>query len=133
METYHELSYLLLRVMFGLNILLHGYVRLAKGPAKFAEVLKKDFETTPIPAGLVRIFGQSLPLFEFIIGLSVALGIATSYGLVAGSVVMILLMVGKSLKEDWVVVTYQLIYSLVYAILLFFLNYNHYSIDNLLK
>ncbi len=133
METSMALAFLLLRVTLGLNILLHGYVRLAKGPGKFAEALKKDFESTALPQGLVSLFGKSLPVIEFAIGLSITLGIGTQIGLIAGSIVIILLMIGKSLKEDWVVVTYQLIYSLVYAALLFAIRYNSYSADQLLK
>ncbi|MDY7226390.1 DoxX family membrane protein [Hyalangium rubrum] len=51
-------GYALLRSILGLNIFMHGAVRLAVGPSTFAETMAKGFVDTPLPAPLV--FGTSL-------------------------------------------------------------------------
>jgi len=55
-----RLAYLLLRLTLGINILLHGAVRLPALGA-FAEGMVQQFTDTPLLAVAVRLFGLVLP------------------------------------------------------------------------
>jgi thiosulfate dehydrogenase (quinone) large subunit len=79
-----RLVYLLLRLTLGLNILLHGAVRV---PALGAvEGMVRQFTDTPLPAVAVRLFGLVLPFLEAAIGLLLTIGLWTRGALVASGV-----------------------------------------------
>jgi len=57
-------AYVLSRVTLGLNICLHGVVRLIKGLHSFAESLVPLFAKTPLPSWIVYDFLYVLPILE---------------------------------------------------------------------
>jgi thiosulfate dehydrogenase [quinone] large subunit len=126
------LSYALLRIALGLNICLHGVVRWSAGLTHFARSLVGMFQETPLPAWSVYGFGSVLPVVEAIIGASILLGFQTRRALISGSVLMLLLTVGSTLRQDWPTVGIQLTYSLVYSLLLAGVRFNSYAVDGLL-
>ena len=126
------LSYALLRIALGLNICIHGVVRWSGGLTNFAGSLVGMFQKTPLPAWSVYGFGCVLPVFEAIIGASILLGFQTRRALISGSVLMLFLTVGSTLRQDWATVGIQLTYSVVYAILLAFVRFDSYGVDQLL-
>lgn len=126
-----SLAYLLLRATLGVNILIHGVVRILSGPEHFASMLGQAFHATPLPEFLVVWFGRSLPWIEAIIGIFVLLGLFTRFFLTAGALLILILTFGTALSQNWEVAGLQLIYAVVYAILLAFSNANRYSFDNL--
>lgn len=125
-----ETAYIITRAALGINILLHGAVRLP-GRKKFAEVLKIEFLGTVLPKPLVELFASALPFIEFVIGFLLLAGFFTQLSIIAGSVIMLMLLTGKSLKQDWATVTFQMIYILFYAALEAALQYNKFSLDYL--
>ena len=124
------LSYALLRVALGLNICLHGVVRWAAGLRNFAESLLPMFQKTPLPAWSVYSFGCVLPIVEALVGFCVLFGFQTKRALISGSVLMLVLTFGSTLRQDWPTVGIQLMYSLVYSLLLAGTPVNYYSIDS---
>ena len=127
------LSYALLRVALGLNICLHGVVRWAAGLRNFAESLLPMFQKTPLPAWSVYSFGYVLPIVEALVGACVLFGFQTKRALISGSVLMLVLTFGSTLRQDWPTVGIQLMYSLVYSLLLAGARLNSYSIDSRLR
>ena len=127
------LSYALLRVALGLNICLHGVVRWAAGLRNFAESLLPMFQKTPLPAWSVYSFGCVLPIVEALVGFCVLFGFQTKRALISGSVLMLVLTFGSTLRQDWPTVGIQLMYSLVYSLLLAGTPVNYYSIDSRLR
>jgi thiosulfate dehydrogenase (quinone) large subunit len=127
------LSYALLRVALGLNICLHGVVRWAAGLRNFAESLLPMFHKTPLPAWSVYSFGYVLPIVEALVGACVLFGFQTKRALISGSVLMLVLTFGSTLRQDWPTVGIQLMYSLVYSLLLAGTRLNSYSIDSRLR
>jgi thiosulfate dehydrogenase [quinone] large subunit len=123
------LPYALLRIALGLNICLHGVVRWAIGLSKFAEALQPMFQKTPLPVSSVYGFGFVLPIVETLVGACVLFGFQTGRALISGSVLMLVLMFGSTLRQDWPTVGIQLTYSLVYALLLATSRFNSYSVD----
>ena len=124
-------AYVLLRVTLGMNICLHGVVRWAKGLHSFAESLVPLFAKTSLPPWSVFDFGYVLPILEALVGAAVLFGLQTRRALLAGSVLMLVLMFGSSLREDWSTVGIQLTYSVVYCILIAGVRFDGFGIDRL--
>ncbi len=83
------------------------------------------------PGALVYGFADTLPWAEAIIGLLILLGAATRLALISGALLMLVLTFGTSLLQDWNVAGLQLIYAVVYFLLLAFVEHNRWSIDRL--
>lgn len=124
-------AYVLLRVTLGLNIFLHGVVRWTKGLHSFAESLVPLFAKTPLPPWSVFDFGYVIPILEAIVGAAVLFGLQTRRALQAGSILMLVLMFGSSLREDWSTVGIQLTYSVIYCILIAGVRFDGFGIDRL--
>jgi thiosulfate dehydrogenase [quinone] large subunit len=126
------LPYALLRIALGLNISMHGIIRWAAGLRSFAESLLPMFQKTPLPPWAVYNFGYLLPIVEAIIGACVLFGFQTRRALISGSVLMLFLTFGSTLRQDWPTVGIQLTYSVVYSLLLAGIRFNSYGVDRLL-
>jgi thiosulfate dehydrogenase [quinone] large subunit len=127
--TGRELAYLLLRLTLGINILMHGLARLLAGLSPFAAGMLKQFASTPMSPTLVHAFAIALPWSELFIGIAILLGLWTRVALVLGAVEIVVLTFGISLTQNWSVAGLQMIYAVVYAILLAFAEYNRWSVD----
>lgn len=123
------IAYTILRVSLGLNIFLHGWVRWKAGRSAFAETLVKDFHQTVINTRTVKTFGSLLPIAETLVGICLVLGLFTEITIITGSVLMLLLITGKSIKSDWQTVSLQMIYVLLYVLLEAGLAFNTLSAD----
>jgi thiosulfate dehydrogenase (quinone) large subunit len=127
--TDKQLAYALLRLILGMNIAVHGLSRIYTGVKPFAEGMVPLFAKTPLPPTSVYFYAASLPFAEAIIGLFVLFGVASRYAYVAGSLLILSLTFGSTLRQDWESAGLQLIYALLYAILLATREYNRFSID----
>jgi thiosulfate dehydrogenase [quinone] large subunit len=125
------LSYALLRVALGVNICMHGIVRWAAGLRSFAESLLLMFQRTPLPTWSVYSFAYLLPVVEATVGACVLFGFHTRRALISGSVLMLVLTFGSTLRQDWPTVGIQLTYSVVYSLLLAGIRFNSYDVDRL--
>ena len=113
------IAYAILRLSFGVNIMLHGVSRLLAGRAGFLAYLNHYFEHTPLlPHSLLPVFGMVLPPVEGALGLLILLGLATRFSLIAGGLVMTVLVFGTNLAQDWNVAGLQLLYCYLYYYLL---------------
>lgn len=128
-----SLAYLLLRATLGLNIFIHGLSRLLSGPRQFTTFLVHAFETTPLPPSLVTTFGYALPWVETLLGFFLLVGLFTRPALVGGAVLILILTFGTTLRQDWETAGLQLIYAVLYAILLALHAGNRYSLDTLFR
>jgi thiosulfate dehydrogenase (quinone) large subunit len=99
------LAYGLLRLIFGINIMLHGVTRLLAGQGPFLAYLNHYFEKTPLMPK------EILPIFAMV-------GAATRFALIAGSLVLAALAFGTNLAQDWNIAGLQLIYAFIYYFLL---------------
>jgi thiosulfate dehydrogenase [quinone] large subunit len=127
--TDKQLAYALLRLILGMNIAVHGLSRIYTGVKSFAEGMVPLFAKTPLPPASVYFYAASLPFAEAIIGLFVLFGVASRYAYVAGGLVILSLTFGSTLRQDWESAGLQLIYALLYAILLATREYNKFSLD----
>jgi thiosulfate dehydrogenase [quinone] large subunit len=126
------IAYTILRVSFGANIMLHGVSRIVMGHAAFLAYLTHYFEKASyIPVSMLSLFATVQPWVELILGLLLMIGLATRFSLIAGGLVIMALVFGTNLAQDWLVSGLQLIYAFLYYYLLVHLDQNRYSIDGM--
>ncbi len=133
-ETDQRIAYAFLRFVFGINICFHGVSRLLGDHAAFLAYLTQSMvHAVLIPKASLPILAAVLPWMEAIVGLLLLVGLFTRFALLAGSALMVLLMAGATLSQDWDVAGLQLIYCLTYFVLLSFRDRNFFSLDTLLR
>jgi thiosulfate dehydrogenase (quinone) large subunit len=113
-------AYLLLRLIAGMDFFGHGFARIFMGThlAGFAHGMVGDMAKSPLPSPLVLTTGYVVPCVELIIGILLLTGLATRFALVLAMLLMLVLMFGITMKQDWNVAGQQLLYGLVLAVLL---------------
>jgi thiosulfate dehydrogenase [quinone] large subunit len=121
-------SYVLLRLAIATSMFGHGFVRLFKLDG-FSKWMVGNFEKSMLPEALVLPFSYTLPFLEFIIGLLLIFGLFTRQALIAGCLVMIALIFGSSMVENWEAIPSQLIHIAFFALLLQFLESNNWALD----
>jgi thiosulfate dehydrogenase [quinone] large subunit len=120
----------LLRVTLGINLLVHGLVRVPK-LAAFAGAMAGDFGPTFLPSRIVYGFALALPFVEAVLGALVAVGLWQRLALAAGALLMLALIFGTALLQRWDTLTQQMVYSLIYAALIATLSWDRWSVDAL--
>jgi thiosulfate dehydrogenase [quinone] large subunit len=123
-------SFLILRLAIGASMFGHGLVRLPK-LAMFSNWMVGAFEKSILPKAMVTPFSYLLPIAEFTIGLLLISGLFTKPALIGGSVVMVILIFGACMIENWEILPSQLIHAAFFAVLLQFATNNTYALDNL--
>jgi thiosulfate dehydrogenase (quinone) large subunit len=121
-------SFLLLRLALGASLLGHGLVRLPK-LAGFSQWMVATFQKSMLPAALVTPFSYALPILEFVIGLLLVAGLFTRVSLVAAGALMLVLILGACLIENWDALPSQLIHVAFAVLLLNFLSSNTWALD----
>jgi thiosulfate dehydrogenase (quinone) large subunit len=116
-----RVAYVLLRVLVGMDFLGHGFARIFTGThlSGFAHGMAAGMATAPLPPSLVLLIGYVVPCVELVLGLLLLAGVATRLTLVTALLLMLLLMFGITMKQDWNAAAQQLLYGFVLAVLLF--------------
>lgn len=116
-----RLAYLLLRLITGLDFFGHGFARIFTGThlSGFAHWMVGDMAKSPLPSALLLVVGYIVPCVELLIGILLLSGLLVRYALILAMVLMLVLMFGVTMKQDWNVAGQQLLYGLVLALLLF--------------
>jgi thiosulfate dehydrogenase [quinone] large subunit len=128
-----SLAYALLRVSLGINFAGHGLIRIHNGIAAFAQTTTEHLAKSPLPSTLTYAFSYAIPFLEAILGLTLILGIFTRICLIAGALFMMLLTIGVTANQQWDIAGQQVLYSVVFFLLLFLLEHNHFSLDTTLR
>ncbi|SNT02535.1 thiosulfate dehydrogenase [quinone] large subunit [Granulicella rosea] len=126
-----SLAYALLRLAFGVNFAGHGLVRIYNGVGAFAATTAEHLAKSPLPHGFVVGFGYSIPWIEAALGMGLMLGLFTRAALVLGALFMMALTVGVTSNQQWDVAGQQLLYSVVFFVLLWLVEWNEWSLDAL--
>ena len=127
------IAYAILRITLGTNIGLRGLVRIAHGPAAFAQSIVKQMEPTILPPSLVYAFAASLIWVETAVGILLVLGLQTRLALIVGGLMMTLLTFGTMQIENFQNAWLQLTYALVFFVMLALRSWNGISTDALLR
>ena len=124
-----RMAYAIFRVTLGLNIFLHGFVRILTGPGTFEANTEKLFTATFLPMVGVHFFLSVLPYIEAVTGALLLVGLFTFWALVAGALLMLVLIFGTGARQDWNTVGTQTLYGLFYYFLIAHNEYNWLSVD----
>jgi thiosulfate dehydrogenase [quinone] large subunit len=122
------MAFALARIGLGMNIALHGLVRLPH-IAGFAAGLRPEFSQTFLPGALVELTGYAIVIGEATVGLLVLFGLWLRPSLVAGLLLMLLLEFGTCLRQEWNTAGLQLTYIAFYAVLIATARYDLCSLD----
>ncbi|HEY1993625.1 MAG TPA: DoxX family protein [Edaphobacter sp.] len=134
MKIQHKsLAYALLRIAFGVNFAGHGLIRIYNGAGAFATSTAEHLAKSPLPHAVTFGFSYSIPFLEAILGLTLILGVFTRISLVCGALFMMLLTIGVTANQQWDVAGQQLVYSVVFFLLLFLIELNAFALDNSLR
>lgn len=125
------IAYVLLRILFGIGFFNIGFSKI-RGIGGFANAMVDQFKNTFLPADLVRITAAIVPPAEVIIGLLLIFGLATRGALIAGFLLMMILQAGVTLLQNWDTAANQLIYCIIFFLLLAGVGFNRFSLDRLI-
>ncbi|KAB7887350.1 DoxX family membrane protein [Poseidonibacter ostreae] len=123
-----ELAYLILRLTMGINMLTHGIARMLNLEG-FNSWMIGQFSNTILPEFMVSISSYMIPFTELILGILLILGLFTARALLVGGLLIVLLVFGSGLQENWNVMSSQMIYAIFFFILSYFIELNRFSID----
>jgi thiosulfate dehydrogenase (quinone) large subunit len=126
-----KLGYFSLRLAMGLTMLLHGAVRLSIYSAFIAATVKQ-LSPTFLPVWSVQAFAVVLPFIETTLGTLLLLGLATRWAAFFSALWMLPLLFGMNLLQQWFIVLLQLVFVVFFGILLYFREWNAWSLDELL-
>ncbi|GAB3541068.1 DoxX family protein [Spirosoma fluminis] len=114
----NQLAQLVIRIGLGINMLMHGLVRIPKLNA-FVTKTSAGFAATILPELVTKAFLYVLPFAEFISGFLILLGGRFSkFGYALGGLIIGALLFGTTLKEDWAGAANQLIYVIAFYLAL---------------
>ena len=125
-----ELAYLILRLTMGVNMLTHGIARMLNLEG-FNSWMIGQFSNTILPEFMVSFSSYMIPFTELILGILLILGLFTSRAFLVGGLLIVLLVFGSGLQENWNVMSSQMIYAVFFFILSYFIELNKFSIDRL--
>ncbi|MBN8824951.1 MULTISPECIES: DoxX family protein [unclassified Spirosoma] len=114
----NTLALLVIRLGLGINMLMHGLVRIPKLGA-FVAKTETGFAQTILPPMLTKTFLFTLPFVELTVGLLILVGGQFSkWGYFLGGLTVSALLFGTTLKEDWTTAGTQLIYIIAFYLAL---------------
>ena len=126
------LAYAVLRLTIGLDCLFHSASRWSH-VGLFADKVVSQFAGTPLPSWSVRGFAIAITIGEPIIGGLLICGFRTRDALVAGGLLIAALVFGTAVRGDFTVLAEQLLYALIFFVLLLYRRENdRWSVDQFL-
>jgi thiosulfate dehydrogenase [quinone] large subunit len=128
-----SLAYALLRIALGVNFAGHGLIRIYNGAAAFAQTTAEHLAKSPLPPSLTYAFSYAIPFIEAILGLTLILGVFTRVSLIAGALFMMALTIGVTANQQWDIASQQLLYSVVFFLLLYLIEHNALALDVYLR
>ena len=125
-----EAAYALLRITVGVMFLFFGVGKFLGGVGNFAGGMAGRF-AGKLPPALVLAFGYVLPFAEVTLGALILLGLFNVLALSLSGLLLVALTFGTVMLGDPPTVAHNVQYALVNFALLFFSEYNGYSLDRL--
>ncbi len=123
------LAYTMFRLFMGLNMFMHGAVRLGPNYPEFISWTQGVFAETWLPLWLVTLEARLIPGVEIAVGVLLFLGFKTRLALIMAVVLMASLVFGMNVVQNWELVNRHVIYVIAFYLLLHNLEFNQKSID----
>lgn len=113
----------------GLNIFMHGAVRLGPNYTAFVQTTQAQFAETWLPTWLVTLEARVVPGVEILVGALILVGYKTRWAVLGGMALLATLLFGMVTLQSWDVVARHLIYALCFYVLLYNTELNEVSLD----
>ena len=130
MHNHRVIAYALLRITVGVMFLFFGVGKFLGGVGSFAGGMAGHF-AGKLPPALVLPFSYVLPFAEVTLGALILLGLFNVLALGLSGLLLIALTFGTVMLGDAPTVAHNVQYALVNFVLLYFADYNGYSVDRL--
>src|SRR6266705_4298614 len=125
-----ELAYALARITYGVIFLFYGIGKFMGGVSNFVGGMNHQF-SGKLPAAMVMPFAYVVPFAETISGALILLGLFTRVGLTLSGLLLIGLTFGLVMLGQAPTAAHNLQYVLVNFVLLWFIEFNRFSLDSL--
>ncbi len=123
------LAYTMFRLFMGLNMFMHGAVRLGPNYGDFISWTQGVFAESWLPMWLVTLEARLIPGVEIAVGVLLFLGFKTRLALILAIVLMATLVFGMNVVQNWELVNRHVIYVIAFYLLLHNMEFNQKSID----
>jgi thiosulfate dehydrogenase [quinone] large subunit len=123
------LAYTMFRLFMGLNMFMHGAVRLGPNYEGFIIWTQGVFAESWLPMWLVTLEARLIPGVEIAVGVLLFLGFKTRFALIMAVVLMATLVFGMNIVQNWELVNRHVIYVIAFYLLLHNLEFNQKSLD----
>jgi thiosulfate dehydrogenase [quinone] large subunit len=128
--TNMQIGYFLFRVLVGVNLFFHGFMRVLTGVSAWEIPQAEAFVDTFLPMPLVHLSLYSIPYVEVALGALIILGLFTRWALIGGLTLMLMLVFGHLVRQFWSGAHTVMHYGLYYWILLALVGQNWMALDN---
>ena len=128
--TNMQLGYLLMRLMLGVNLFLHGFIRTLTEYAVWIENTLPSFEGTLLPMFLVKVFLYLIPPLEIVLGAFLLLGLFTRTALISSALLFLALEIGHGVRHNFGDMHVLMHFSVYLWALLVFRRFNWLALDN---
>ncbi len=126
-----ETAYALTRITYGVIFLFYGIGKIRGGISNFVGGMNQEF-SGKLPAAMVMPFAYFIPFAETISGALILLGLFTRVGLTLSGLLLLGLTFGVVILGQAPTVAHNLQYVLLNFVLLWFVDLNRCSVDELL-
>jgi thiosulfate dehydrogenase (quinone) large subunit len=96
----YNLAYFLCRITIGTSLFGHGLIRMPI-LSGFSGWMTGQFKNSMLPQEMVLPFSYILPFAELTVGILLLIGLFTRQTLTAGAALMILLIFGSTMIQQW--------------------------------
>ncbi len=128
--TNMQIGYFFMRIMLGMNLFFHGFMRIVTGVSAWEIPMAATFEDTFLPMTLVHTFLYMIPYIEVALGTLTLLGLQMHWALLAGISFYVILLFGHTVRQNWAGVHIVMHYGLYYWILLVLQGQNWLALDS---
>jgi thiosulfate dehydrogenase [quinone] large subunit len=125
-----QIGYFFFRVLVGVNLFFHGFMRVLTGVSAWEIPQAATFTDTFLPMPLVHLSLYSIPYIEVALGALIILGLFTRWALIGGLTLMLMLLFGHLVRQNWSGAHTIMHYGLYYWILLALLGQSWMALDN---
>ncbi len=125
-----QLGYFFMRIMLGVNLFFHGFMRILTGVGAWEEPMALTFVDTYLPMPLVHFSLYLIPYAEIALGTLTLLGLFTRWALLGGVVLFVILMYGHTVRQNWSGVHLISHYGIYYWVMLVLQSQNWLALDN---
>ena len=125
-----QVGYLIMRLMLGLNLFMHGIIRHINGIEVWLDPMAETFVGTILPMPLVIASLYVIPTAEVILGFLLMVGLFTRSALLASVALFLVLHFGHGVRQIWSNMHLVMHYSIYFWIMFVLIRYNWLALDN---